>query len=230
MSLILGGIQSFTTIDYPGKMAAVFFCRGCPLRCPYCQNPSLQPISDVGFVGWDDARAFLKSRRNLLDAVVFSGGEPLVQKDLIPAVKEVREYGFLTGLHTSGANAEKLKGVLPFIDWVGFDVKAPFDAYDARIPRSSGKTVEKSLETLLDSGVAFEARTTLDPRVVSPGEILPLARCLAKKGVKHYAVQEYHSFPEEKNPPSKAETTAYFTTDALAGVADLFETFTVRRS
>lgn len=230
MSLILGGIQPFTTIDYPEKLAAVFFSCGCPLACPYCQNPSLQVMSTISAVDWKTALAFMDSRKNLLDAIVFSGGEPLVQKDLKQAMIEVKERGFLVGLHTSGVSSTKMKEVLSVVDWVGFDVKTLFDVYEQRIPGAKEKQIRESLRLLIDSGISFEARTTLDPRVIGVDELLPLAETLADMGVKNYAVQEYHSFPQEKNPPLKTETTAYFSENLLKGLSKMFPTFIVRRS
>ena len=43
---------------------------------------------------------------------------------------DVRELGFQVGLHTGGQFPERLARVLPQVDWVGFDVKAPWDAYE----------------------------------------------------------------------------------------------------
>lgn len=229
--ITIGGIQTFTTIDYPGKLAAVFFCQGCAWQCPYCHNPELQPPQKTKTaVPWETAVEFLQTRRGLLDAVVFSGGEPLMQKNLKDAVRAVKEMGFLAGLHTSGMFAPRLRAVLPQIDWVGFDIKAPFDKYAQRIPLSNGETVRDSLQAVIESGVPFEVRTTLDPRTIAVDELPVLARELSGMGVKTYAVQEYHSFPEEKDSPDAWEIQKYFDKEYLNGIKTLFDEFIVRRS
>ena len=230
MSLTVGGIEKFTTVNYPGQLAAVLFCRGCPIRCPYCQNPSLQDFNGTDLIPWDICVEFLESRKGLLDGIVFSGGEPLAQKDLKSAMEQVKAMGYLIGLHTSGTNAQRLADILPLTDWIGFDVKTAFDRYD-RIPHANGKEAETCLDMILAAGVPMEARTTLDPRVITAGELLPLAETLSGKGVKTYAVQEYHDFPGQNGAPDKESRTAYFADkDLLQKISGLFDNFIIRRS
>ena len=231
MSVIIGGIESFTTVDFPGKLAAVLFCLGCPLRCPYCHNPELQDFKAKPFILWQTFIEFLDSRKNLLDGIVFSGGEPLAQPDLYESMKTVKEKGFSIGLHTSGVNPERLKQVLPLLDWVGFDVKTLFDVYEQRIPHAMGRTVENCLDLLIDSNVELEVRTTLDPRVISKQELKELSSILYDKGVKTYALQEYRSHRFEQNPPSFQECKAFFTDNALLSeIKSLFKNFIIRRA
>lgn len=173
--LVIGGLTPFTTIDYPGKLAAVIFCQGCPWRCGYCHNQHLLPIKQQGTVPWDEVVRLLEQRRGLLDAVVFSGGEPTMQASLSDAIAAVHRMGFLTGLHTGGAYPERLAACLPHLDWVGMDLKAPFDLYD-QITRvsGSGAAAEQSALILRQSGVPHQFRTTLDPFLQTDGRITRL--------------------------------------------------------
>ncbi|MDD2501534.1 MAG: anaerobic ribonucleoside-triphosphate reductase activating protein [Geobacter sp.] len=162
--LIIGGLTPFTTIDFPGKLAAVIFCQGCPWRCGYCHNRHLLDAGQPGTVPWHEVIRFLEQRRGLLDAVVFSGGEPTLQTRLPDAVAAVRRMGFLTGLHTGGPYPERLAACLPHLDWVGMDLKAPFELYDEiTCVKGSGKAAEQSTELVRLSGVAHQFRTTVDP-------------------------------------------------------------------
>lgn len=163
--LVVGGLTPFTTIDFPGHLAAVVFCQGCPWRCGYCHNPHLIPrdAAPSGAPTWDAVLAWLETRRGLLDGVVFSGGEPLLQRGLPQALAEVRALGFATALHTGGAYPERLRAVLPLLDWVGFDVKAPFGDYAAITGAGGGAEAQASLALLIESGVAHEVRSTIDP-------------------------------------------------------------------
>ena len=128
-ALRVGGFVPFTLTDYPDALAAVVFCQGCPWRCGYCHNPHL--IAARG----DDERDFqrivdwLGTRRGLLDAVVFSGGEPTAQAELAGAVTAVRAQGFRGRAAHGGAYPRRLAAVLPHVDWVGIDVKAPRGEY-----------------------------------------------------------------------------------------------------
>ncbi|PKO61543.1 MAG: anaerobic ribonucleoside-triphosphate reductase activating protein, partial [Betaproteobacteria bacterium HGW-Betaproteobacteria-17] len=129
MTLHVGGLTPLSTTDWPGMLAAVVFCQGCPWRCGYCHNPDLIPARGDHEIPWEDVLAFLRRRRGLLDGVVFSGGEPTAQAGLLDAMREVRELGFKIGLHTGGMYPQRLAAVLPLVDWVGLDVKAPFADY-----------------------------------------------------------------------------------------------------
>jgi pyruvate formate lyase activating enzyme len=138
--------------------------------------------------------AFLGSRRGLLDGVVFSGGEPTLQPALLSAVQAVRNLGFRIGLHTAGMAPERFAALLPWVDWVGFDVKAPFRAY-SRITgvEQSGTKALQSLRLLLASGVAYEVRTTLHPALLSSDDMLVLQQELLELGVTAYAVQRFRA-------------------------------------
>ncbi|MBO4643016.1 MAG: anaerobic ribonucleoside-triphosphate reductase activating protein [Alphaproteobacteria bacterium] len=231
MTITIGGVEPFTTVDFPGRLAAVLFCLGCPLRCPYCHNKELQDFGGKPFISWETFIEFLESRKKLLDGIVFSGGEPLAQPDLYESMKIVKDAGFEIGLHTSGVNVERLKQILPLLTWVGFDVKTVFNAYEERIPHSRASTVEACLDMLIASPVELEARTTLDPRVISKEELKRLAHTLAEKGVETYAIQEYRLHPAEENPPAETDVKAFFAdTELLAELKSLFKSFIIRRA
>lgn len=181
--LTIGGLTPFTTIDYPGKLAAVIFCQGCPWRCGYCHNRHLLDAAQPGAVAWAEVIAFLKQRRGLLDAVVFSGGEPTLQPGLPQAMATVRQIGFLTGLHTAGPFPDRLAACLPQLDWIGMDLKAPFDCYEAITGvAGSGRAAERSAELVRLSGVHHQFRTTIDSFLLAEGRIDRLQKLVAGWG------------------------------------------------
>ena len=186
--LAVGGLVPFTTIDFPGRLAAVIFCQGCPWRCTYCHNAHLLPAG-VGMQSWPEVLAWLKTRRDLLDGVVFSGGEPLLQRGLTTALAEVRALGFDTGLHTAGIYPERLAAALPLLDWVGFDVKAPFSEYASVVGCEGGNSARTALETLLASGVAFDIRCTVAPGF-DAAALTRLRKDLTRIGVSNLTLQE----------------------------------------
>jgi len=188
--LKIGGLTPFTTIDYPGHLAAVVFCRGCPWRCCYCHNRELLDASGPGRIPWAEVLSFLDRRRGLLDAVLFSGGEPTLQPELKQAVREVRSMGFLAGLHTAGAFPEALGELLPHLDWVGMDLKAPFPDYQ-RITgvADSGEAAEQSAALVRASGVKHCFRTTVEPSLVSDDQILALRRMVVDRWGSDFDIQ-----------------------------------------
>ena len=133
----VAGMTPLTTIDFPGRLAAVLFLQGCPWRCSYCHNPELLPARGAGGLDWDAVQDFLGRRRGLLDGVVFSGGEPTSQARLPDAIARVKAIGFQVGLHTGGMYPARLQRLLPLLDWVGLDIKGPAAHHDAITGRRS---------------------------------------------------------------------------------------------
>ena len=197
--LAIGGLTAFTTVDYPDHLAAVVFCQGCPWRCQYCHNQHLQPRRSAGTTRWTWERleAFLNDRRGLLEAVVFSGGEPTVQAALPEAMQAVRAKGFLVGLHTAGIYPERLAAVLPLADWVGLDIKAPFDERYDRVtgrPHSAAR-VERSLALVQASGVFYQLRTTIHPELLGPADCFRIESEMRRRRAGAVVWQPYRERP-----------------------------------
>lgn len=198
--IVVGGVEKFSAVDFPGVLTAVVFMQGCPWKCPFCHNASIRPILKENDFSWDLFVNFLKTRQGKLDAVTFSGGEPLVQDGLSEAIKDVKALGFKIGLHTGGYRPEHLAKILPLVDWVGLDIKAPFEAekYKNIVGVDQLDKVEKSLNLLLESGGDFECRTTCDPRFLTSEDLLAIAKELHKRGVKKYFLQKYRPVETDK--------------------------------
>lgn len=188
--LRIGGITPMTTIDYPGELAAVVFCQGCPWRCRYCHNLHLLDAGAEPQVAWADMVRFLRRRRGLLDAVVFSGGEPTLQRDLADAIGTVREMGFKVGLHTAGCYPDRLRRILPLLDWVGLDIKAMPAGYPAitGVP-GSGERAFESLDLILAAGVAYEVRITAHSALLDPGHTDRLVARVRELGADNVMLQ-----------------------------------------
>lgn len=227
----VGGLTPLTSTDYPGCLAAVIFSQGCPWRCGYCHNPHLIPRQTDNLLEWRDALKFLRRRQGLLDGVVFSGGEPTLQGGLADAMREVRDLGFKVGLHTGGPYPARLEEVLPLVDWVGMDIKAPFDAYDivTGTPESGARALE-SLRLLVESGVDYECRTTVHPALLPRDALLELAHSLAGLGVRHYVLQEFRPQGCLDSRLSCQSLAGYLGEDLTARIAPLFRSFAVRHT
>lgn len=194
----IAGVQQFTTIDFPGALSCVLFTQGCPWRCRYCQNVELQPFASScsGNVLWADVHKFLRSRKSFLDAVVVSGGEPTAHKLLPEALSEIRSLGYKVGLHSAGIYPERFKSALPFVDWVGFDLKAPLDERYDKITqiKNSAEAVRKSFDILLESGVTAQYRCTFHPLLLTEASLQELRSFLVKKGVRSpLVIQKFRS-------------------------------------
>lgn len=182
--IAVGGFSPLSTCDWPGELVATVFCQGCPFACRYCHNAELILSGPGAGPGFGSILTLLDKRRGLLDGVVFSGGEPTLQKALPEAVAAVRALGFRVGLHTAGPYPERLARLLPLVDWVGFDVKAPFSDYDriTGVP-GSGERAKASLLALVESGVAADIRTTVHAALLRNDDLARLDGELSSLGL-----------------------------------------------
>lgn len=194
-ALRIGGIEPFSISDWPGQLAAVVFVQGCPWRCAYCHNPHLQDrdAPGTGVPGWAQLRPWFERRRGLIDGVVFSGGEPTLDPALPAAMAELRAMGHRIALHTAGTHPVRLAALLPLVDWVGLDIKAPLhdEAAHAAVTgaRHGAKNVRRCLALLAGSGVDFECRSTIHPALHDADALESMAAGLQAAGVRHWALQ-----------------------------------------
>lgn len=192
VDLPIGGLEKLSAVDWPGQLSAVVFCQGCTWRCGYCHNPHLIPFTrEPGGPAWDRVLEWLGRRRGLLDSVVFSGGEPTSHSALGKAMRQARELGFKIGLHTGGPSPERLERLIPWLDWVGFDFKAPGDSYAMVTGRDDGKLALRSLKMLLEAGTPLEIRTTWHPQLLSQDDLRSMAQTLADLGCVAWVIQRF---------------------------------------
>lgn len=193
-ALRIGGLVPFTATDYPGALSAVVFCQGCPWRCAYCHNPHLIPSRSEDPLDWSAISQWLDTRRGLLDAVVFSGGEPTAQSALLEAVMATRARGFWTGLHTGGAYPRRLQALLPHLNWIGFDLKADPAGY-ARVTgvAESELSAFEALTMIQSADVPFEIRTTVHGALTPPETLQALATILKERGITRWVLQPFRA-------------------------------------
>jgi anaerobic ribonucleoside-triphosphate reductase activating protein len=195
--LQIAGLQKLSSVDWPGKLAAVAFLQGCPWTCDYCHNKSILDPLLPGVVEWDEVVSLLGRRKGLLDGLVFSGGEATRQASLPAAAAAVKDMGFQVGLHTGGAYPKRFKALLDAgtLDWVGFDVKALPGDYGQLTGSPVGATrAEESLEMLLaHPEVDYEVRLTLWKGGLEYAR--QVAAWCAKRGVKRFALQAIDGKP-----------------------------------
>lgn len=224
--LQIGGLVSFTTIDYPGKLAAVLFLKGCPLNCEYCSNSHLIAV-EAGEYDPEKVFNWIAERKGKLEGIVFSGGEALMQADTtIEYMKRVKDLGFSIGLHTNGFYPDLLKKVVDIVDWIGLDFKATREHYKdlTGIDIAYDRMIE-SLRYWVSTGHGMEVRTTCDPRFVSKEDLLEIAKIASDLGVKNFAVQKYTPYHEEEaRETTPAQREQFFNDDDLKQkIESLFE-------
>ena len=173
--MYIGGTV-ISSVEFHGNMSLVIFMSGCPLACRYCHNVEL--LEDDTEWSLDQVKSEIDSSADFLDAVVVSGGEPLVQTEaIIEIFKHVREIGLKTKLDTSGIYPDKIQKLLDLklIDYVSLDVKTTFSKYRKITGNNVGFNVKKSMEIInSDSDVHLELRTTYVPTLHTKKDIYNL--------------------------------------------------------
>jgi pyruvate formate lyase activating enzyme len=176
------GFIKNTFIEYPGKIAAMIFLPSCNFRCSFCFNPELILESDkIKDVDEKEVFGFLEKQKKWIDAVVISGGEPTLHKDLPEFIKKIKSLGYLVRLYTNGTNPEMLKQLIDkkLIDSIAMDIKAPLteNSYEA-ITNVKGmiEKVKKSISLIMGSDLDYEFRTTVVPSLHSEKDIEEIAK------------------------------------------------------
>lgn len=172
--MYVGG-SVISSVEFHGNMSLVLFMSKCPLACRYCHNVEL--LEDNTEKSFEEITHEIDSSADFLDAIVISGGEPLVQTDaVIEILKYVRQKGLKTKLDTSGIYPDKLKEILDLdlLDYVSLDVKTTFSKYRKITGANIGFQVKKSMELINEAGVHLEIRTTYVPTLHTKKDIMNL--------------------------------------------------------
>lgn len=188
------GLQKLSMVDYPGKLAATVFTGGCNLRCPFCHNaPLVLRVAETPELPVDKVLTFLRSRKGLLDGVVLSGGEPLLQQGAADFLREVKSLGFALKLDTNGCYPEALAAILAegLVDYVAMDIKNRPEKYPETvgIPDFDITPIQESVRLLQSSGVDYEFRTTVVRELHTVDDIRAICGWL--KGSKRWYLQQF---------------------------------------
>jgi pyruvate formate lyase activating enzyme len=195
------GIQKQSLIEYPGRISAIVFLGGCNLRCQFCYVPHLvlpEEIEKQKEIPQKEIFSFLKERKNFLEAVAISGGEPTIHKELPDFIRKIKKLGYLVELETNGTNPEMLKSLIgeKLIDYVATDVKHRLDSFEKYkeitgwvLTREMFENIKKSVKILLSGKVDYELRTTIMKEFHKKEDILEISKEI--QGAKVYYLQNY---------------------------------------
>ncbi|MBU0647134.1 MAG: anaerobic ribonucleoside-triphosphate reductase activating protein [Patescibacteria group bacterium] len=211
--MFIGGLQKISLLDYPGYLAAIIFTQGCNFRCQFCYNPQLVlPISGDNFkyTGFninndqsqedhleykeDDLFVFLKSRVDKLDAVVITGGEPTIHKDLVDFIIKIKDLGFLVKLDTNGSNPEVIKELInkKLVDYFAMDIKASKEKYQQVAgAQVDWEKIKESVKIIMTSNLPYEFKTTVVPEFFDQSDIQSIGELIA--GANKWYLQKFKS-------------------------------------
>lgn len=187
----IGGFQKTSLLDYPDRISAIVWTSGCSFRCPFCYNKKLA-LGTAELFPQDEILSYLTKRKNLLEGVVISGGEPLLQDDIADFIKKIKSLGFLVKIDTNGDFPEKLDELLEqqIVDYVAMDIKAPMKKYNeiSGVEVDLSK-IEASINLIKTKAPAYEFRTTFVPNLLTKKDIVKIAEWL--KSAEVYFLQQF---------------------------------------
>jgi len=210
----IGGLKKVSFSDYPGKISCVVFLLGCNFRCPWCYNAEYvlpELIRKQPRISEKKLLDFLKEKKQFLEGVCVSGGEPTVNPELPEFIKRIKKMNLLVKLDTNGSNPEILEKLIEekLVDYISLDIKAPKEKYAKVIGLSKNglegkflegrirKAIEKSIEILKKGKVDYEFKTTLVPGFLGKGEVMEIVKWIGF--AKRYRLQNF--WPEKTIDP-----------------------------
>jgi len=189
----IGGLQKTSLLDYPDTLSAIIWTAGCNFRCPFCYNKKLV-LGKTEIISEETILSFLEKRRDVLEGLSISGGEPLLQEDIVDFTEKVKKLNYLIKIDTNGAFPEKLKELIDkkLVDYVSMDVKAPKKKYAqlAGVKIDISK-IEQSIDLIKNEAPDYEFKTTIVPGMLDKKDIVEIAKWL--EGSKQFYLQQFKS-------------------------------------
>lgn len=199
-------------IDYPGHTCTVMFTGNCNFNCDYCYNKTLKEQENKKFE--DEILPKLIERKDFINHIIISGGEPTVDPDFEKIIDILHKHGFVIGVHTNGSNPDKIINNIDKIDYFGIDIKTSFNKYNvAAGTHVNVDNVKKTIEYVVKSGKQYELRTTLFPRDVKQDDVIEIANYLKEIGANNYCLQQFY-------PVNGAEVVKQYNLEELTGITE----------
>lgn len=202
------GMQKVSFVDFPKTICTTVFTQGCNMKCGFCHNPELVFVKEKPKLRSDDVFAHLQARKDQIEGVCITGGEPTLHKSLIDFIREVKKLGLKVKLDTNGTNPQMLKQLLDeqLLDYVAMDVKSSIAEYAfvSGLNPSLVPNILTSIQLLMSSRIDYEFRTTLVRSMHDEHKLVDILRLIA--GAKRYILQrsrnEYAWSDEVKKVPN----------------------------
>lgn len=188
------GLQKFSLVEWPGKMSAIIFTGGCNFRCPFCHNPELvSDLEKVPIYPLKEVEDFLNKKMGWIDAIIVTGGEPTIHKDLPELFLKIKEKNYLSGIATNGTNPEMLKELIEkkLLDKIAMDIKSSESKYALATGRSDldFKKIKESIQIIKDSNLFYDFKLTLAPEIVTKEDLEDIGKNI--EGAEKLTLQQF---------------------------------------
>jgi len=233
MHVPIKGWQKNSLINYSPYTVSVIFLGGCNFRCGYCHNPDLVlNFNKIPDIDVNEIISYLEGKKQWIDGVCITGGEPTLYKDLPLFISELKKIGMKVKIDTNGTNPLMIKELIDakLVDYIAMDIKTALEEYEKVAVVSVDKEkIKESVNLIKDSGIDYEFRCTVIPGLVGKKEIFLIAKWL--KGSKKFVIQNFRSdrglvderfkdvkpYPKEDLNEFAKEIKSYFTKVEVKG-------------
>jgi pyruvate formate lyase activating enzyme len=204
LSPVYSYLKNPTFIDYPGKIAAVFFTSGCNFKCGFCHNYTL--IQNInGGIEWDKIKLACDNfSNNWVDGIVLTGGEPTIHESLPKLIDLLNKYKFSIKLDTNGSSPDVLLNVIKKINYVAMDIKCSLERYDELVGYKDIENILKSIELIKNKAIDYEFRTTVIEKIHTEKEMIEIAKII--RNCKKYVLQQFVPQKDLPNVSFRNET------------------------
>lgn len=187
------GIDKMSLVDFDDYLSITLFTEGCNFRCPFCHNGSLVLNQHNPVIPWKEIQSLLKDRKGKIDAVVITGGEPLIHADIVEKIEEIKKMGYKVKLDTNGTNPKLMIKLIEskLIDYVAIDIKNSLVKYSTTsgVDKPNIDAIKESIWYLINHKFPHEFRTTVIKEFHTIDDIKDIASVI--KGCKKYVLQRY---------------------------------------
>jgi pyruvate formate lyase activating enzyme len=225
LSPVFGILQNASMVDYPGKLAAVFFLSGCNFSCGFCHNAKLMGRTDAPGLPWTEVEAVVQRfKENWVTGAVVTGGEPTLNLGVFQIVEKLRERGFSVKLDTNGSQPRVLEKLLPLVDYVAMDVKfAPAD-YAERAGFGDLGALTESIHMIRERAANYEFRTTVIEAWHREDELRAIGEWV--RGARLHVLQAF--IPRDDLPDPACRQMPETRSEVLRPLADILRAYVGR--
>ena len=223
------GFLPVTLLDWPGKIAAMIFTGGCNFRCRFCYNRELVENPEI-LPDIDEKTIFdhLENKKNWLDGLVISGGEPTIYSDLATFCQKVKKRGFKIQLQTNGTNPQMLKKLIKekLVDCIAMDIKGPLNKYQQITgTKVDLEQIKKSLAIIKKNPqVEVEFRTTFVPGLLNKNDAKKIAQLLKGQTAPYFLQQ----FRPQKTLDRKLQKQKPYLKNDLEKIKEIVKKFKIK--
>jgi len=227
----IGGFQKNSLIDFPKTIACIIFTQGCNFYCPYCHNPDLVAGSNDGtghLLNEERIFDFLERRKNFLEGVVITGGEPTLQADLPDFCRKIKDMGYKLKLDSNGSRPEILERLFEesLIDFISMDIKTRLKDYPLVVPGNFNvSTIRDSIRLIMEKAPAYEFRTTCVRPLISREILNDIGDMV--RGAERYILQKCSRNVRVLNPEFLKKEEHFFSDDEMLEFKDIIEKYGV---